>query len=147
MRNPAFLLLSVCFTNLICLFYVEVFGVVAQDEESDGAQPDVALKAWQLSDGVERAASERVLALHEAGVAWMLLALAAGDYVDISGSIVLTQECAEFVGTRHHEQIVVIKGPVWEVNVPKSVGFMVKLEMILFSAAKHALGHGFCATH
>ena len=129
----------------LALLDVDVLGIATQHKQGHGAQPDFALKAIKACDIVERASCQRMLSLLEASVAGLVQRLVAGNDVDVGKSVIVTQEGAQFVGTGHHHQVMVVKRPAGEVDIPLPVFLVVELETVLTAAAKYTVRHYLCS--
>jgi hypothetical protein len=83
--------------------------------------------------------------LHQACITRLVERLVAGNDTDVGKPVIVTQELAQLVGTSHHHQVVMIKGPSREIHIPPPVILVVELKMVLIATAKHALRHHLCS--
>ena len=131
---------------LNCLLDIKILGILSQDKQRDGAEPDfVHAEALQAGHAIVRAAGERVLALDQAGMVGQVERLVAGHDCHACHLAVIAQIVAQVIGTGHHHQVAVVKRPAGEVNIPAAVILVVELEVVLVAAAKHTLRHHLCS--
>ena len=126
------------FTSFCSFPHIQILRILAQHKQRDGTEPDGAGEGGEIGDLVGAAASEGGLELGEQGIAGEVALGGGGDDFHARHSIIIGEDGTEAVGAGYHHQIVVVKRPAGEIDVPAAVFLVVELQFILLSLAEHA---------